>query len=154
MHVDATVSEPFSGLSGRLIDIMASVNAGGGFGSVDHLVQTARNRVAGADSASITSYRRGRFTTTVASDDLSRRGDSLQYELGSGPCVDAVVNGTVYGSGDVAVDDRGRQPRGGPLDEPRDRDGHRRPHDRREAHPRPGLRTAAGGQPGDQPAVA
>lgn len=106
MDVDAATPNRLSDLAERFVEIVASVNAGGEFSTVDHVVRTARHRVTGADSASITTYRRGRFTTTAASDDLSRRGDDLQYELGSGPCVDAVVDDAIYTPSDIAVDER------------------------------------------------
>ena len=106
MDVDAATPNRLSDLAERFVEIVASVNAGGEFSTVDHVVRTARNRVTGADSASITTYRRGRFTTTAASDDLSRRGDDLQYELGSGPCVDAVVDDVICTPNDIAVDER------------------------------------------------
>ncbi|WP_295697887.1 ANTAR domain-containing protein [Lapillicoccus sp.] len=106
MKVDAKTQQPLSDLAARFVDIVASVNAGGASSAVEQVVQQARSRVPGADSASITTYRRGQFTTTAASDDLSRHGDDLQYELGSGPCVDAVVDDAIYTPRDIAVDER------------------------------------------------
>ncbi len=72
----------------------------------DALTRVAVARIAGAQSASITTLRGGRFRTESASDDLSRRGDALQYELGSGPCLDAIVDGTLYHPIDLCHDQR------------------------------------------------
>lgn len=72
----------------------------------DALTRVAAARVAGARSASVTTLRHGRFRTESASDDLARRGDALQYELGSGPCIDAIVDGTVYHPIDMLDDQR------------------------------------------------
>ncbi len=72
----------------------------------DALARVAVARVAGTQSASVTTLRAGRFRTEAATDDLSRRGDALQYELRSGPCVDAIVDGTVYHPIDLRHDSR------------------------------------------------
>ncbi len=55
------------------------------------VVDVAVSTVAGADWASITQRRGRHLTTTAASDDRARRGDAMQYELGSGPCIDAAI---------------------------------------------------------------
>ncbi|GAB3690364.1 GAF and ANTAR domain-containing protein [Angustibacter aerolatus] len=70
------------------------------------VAQVAVLRVPAADRASITLGRDGRFWTVAATDDRAQQADEVQYELGSGPCVDAIVDDTVYDPGDVAEDDR------------------------------------------------
>jgi hypothetical protein len=70
------------------------------------LTRVAVARVAGAQAASVTTLRGGRFRTEAATDELARRGDALQYELGSGPCVDAIVDGTLYHPIDLRHDQR------------------------------------------------
>ncbi|HEY5335251.1 MAG TPA: ANTAR domain-containing protein, partial [Mycobacteriales bacterium] len=59
-----------------------------------------------AEHAGITLLNRGKFTTRAASSDLPPRVDAIQYELGSGPCVDAVLDDAVYRSGDLRTDTR------------------------------------------------
>lgn len=93
-------------LADRFDEIVALLDAGGSDPTLGQVVQAAMTRIRGADSASITVCRRGKFTTTAASDDLARRGDALQYALGSGPCVDAVVDDATYSPRDIAVDRR------------------------------------------------
>src|SRR5690348_9627101 len=63
-------------------------------------------RVPHAYAAIITPQRHGRFVTAAATNDVARRADSLQYEIGSGPCVDAIVDRTVYQPEDLADDPR------------------------------------------------
>jgi hypothetical protein len=63
-------------------------------------------RVPGADAASITTLRAGKFSTVGATDNRARRADALQYELGSGPCVDAILERTLYNPDDLRLDDR------------------------------------------------
>ncbi len=60
----------------------------------------------GADSASISELRDNRFLTLAATDQGARDGDALQYELGSGPCVDAIVEQTVFAPIDLLSDPR------------------------------------------------
>jgi hypothetical protein len=75
-------------------------------GALQRLVDTSAERVPGARWASASLLRSGRFTTGAASDAVATRADALQYEIGSGPCVDAVLDDSVYVTGDVASDRR------------------------------------------------
>ena len=70
------------------------------------LCEMAVQRVPGAQAASVTTLRRGKFTTVGATDERARRGDALQYQLGSGPCVDAVLDQALYHPGDLRCDQR------------------------------------------------
>ena len=56
--------------------------------------------------ASITTLRHNRFVTVAATDDRARRADAIQYELGSGPCLDAIVAETMYRPRDLRTDPR------------------------------------------------
>ena len=49
---------------------------------------------------------RGRFDTRGSTHELALRADSLQYRLGRGPCVEAVLEDTADRSADVAADTR------------------------------------------------
>src|SRR4051812_20206290 len=57
----------------------------------------------GADSASISELRHGKFLTLAASDQAARDGDAMQYELGSGPCVDAIIERTIFAPIDLTT---------------------------------------------------
>ena len=46
--------------------------------------------VDGCDHASLMLRRHGRSTTAASSDDVARRCDGLELELGEGPCIDAM----------------------------------------------------------------
>ncbi len=72
----------------------------------DSIVALAVTTVRGAEEAGITLRRRGRFDTPTATGELPRRVDAIQYELSSGPCVDAVVDNEVYITGDLSADAR------------------------------------------------
>jgi hypothetical protein len=62
--------------------------------------------VEGAQHAGITLLRRGQFETPAATGELPRRVDAIQYSLASGPCVDAVLDDTIYRTGDLGADPR------------------------------------------------
>jgi hypothetical protein len=66
----------------------------------------AVREVPGVEQASITDRRSGQFRTLGATGSVAEVGDSIQYELRTGPCVDAIVDDTVYCTGDLVTDDR------------------------------------------------
>lgn len=61
------------------------------------------------DAASITVRTGSEMESVACSDDLTRKADSLQYDLCEGPCLDAVWNDDVYVINDLRAD--GRWPR-------------------------------------------
>lgn len=76
------------------------------------IVQLAVAVVPGTEHASITDRRDGRFRTPAATGGLALAGDRIQYELESGPCVDAILSDGVLCTGDIASD--ARWPQAGP----------------------------------------
>lgn len=59
-----------------------------------------------AEHAAVSRGRNGRFETVAATSDIPPRVDQIQYDLGSGPCVDAVVADSVYLVADLVHADR------------------------------------------------
>jgi GAF domain-containing protein len=66
----------------------------------------AVRRVPGTGWASVTQGRHGRFRTVASTGELASQLDGVQYELGSGPCVDAIEQDTVFRIDDLGVDPR------------------------------------------------
>lgn len=64
------------------------------------------DRVPRAEWASVTEGRNGRFTTVAATDDRARLVDQIQYDVGTGPCVDAILQDTVFRTEDLRQDRR------------------------------------------------
>ena len=62
--------------------------------------------VKGAEHSAITRGRPGRFKTVAETSEVPLRVDSIQYDLGYGPCVDAIVDNTTYLCGDLANEQR------------------------------------------------
>lgn len=85
----------------------ADADAPDGNRVLDDLVHIAVELVDGADHAGVTVGRtRGRFETVAASSQLVHTVDQIQYDLSSGPCVDAVLQRTVFNAGDLRSDGR------------------------------------------------
>lgn len=80
--------------------------AADGPSALDELVLMTVERLPAARWASLTVLRGGRFRTEASTHEGAARADQLQYELGSGPCVDAVLDDSVYVTGDVGADER------------------------------------------------
>ena len=59
-----------------------------------------------AEAASISRGRHGSFVSVGATSPLAAAVDQIQYDLGSGPCVDAAVEESVFHAPDLRVDTR------------------------------------------------
>lgn len=75
----------------------------------DALVRVAVERVPGARWASISMLREGRFTTAASTAQQAVSADLMQYEMGSGPCVDAVLMESLFVTGQASTDHRWSQ---------------------------------------------
>jgi hypothetical protein len=73
---------------------------------LERLVQTAVDTVPGAEHAGISFGKDGHFATTAATAEIVAQVDAVQYRLGSGPCVDAIVDDTLFNVHDLRVDPR------------------------------------------------
>jgi hypothetical protein len=74
--------------------------------ALEELVRIAVARVPGARCASLTVCHGSRFTTEAATDEAARQADQLQYQLGSGPGVDAGADDSMFVTGDVGGEER------------------------------------------------
>lgn len=73
---------------------------------MESLVARAADVVDGTQWASVTLVRSGTPKTLTSSDPAAAQVDAIQYEIGSGPCLDAILDDHVYLTGDVANDER------------------------------------------------
>jgi hypothetical protein len=62
--------------------------------------------VSGAESAGITCVSKDGYESIAATSELAEHVDQIQFEVGSGPCVDAAVLETVFRSDDLRADPR------------------------------------------------
>jgi transcriptional regulator with GAF, ATPase, and Fis domain len=84
--VDPATNDAFRQMS-------ALIYAGADAGSIHQaLVDSALRLVEGCDRASLLVRTRDRFATAASTDDIARRIDQIELEVGEGPCVDAIVD--------------------------------------------------------------
>lgn len=96
-----------SGLVTLFGDLSKDLQSQPSLDSALELITTRGMRaVPGAEDAAVSKARNGRFETVGATSDLPLRVDRIQYELGSGPCVDAMLDDTVFRTGDLLNDER------------------------------------------------
>ena len=79
-------------------------------GDVEHtlqkIVDMAVETVDGCDYAGISLLKGTKGSTPVASDEVVRAVDAIQYETGEGPCLDAIRDHEVFETGDMAREHR------------------------------------------------
>lgn len=98
----SALAQLYGAIGERLLAAVAS-------GSTDALGAISRlavHVVPGVESASVTWGRPHRFSTVGPTDALALAGDEIQYELKSGPCVDAILQNSVFRVGDLRADRR------------------------------------------------
>jgi len=84
--LDPTINDVFRQMSGLIY-------AGADAGSIHQaLVDAAVRLIEGCDRASLLVRTRDRFVTAAATDDVARRIDQIELEVGEGPCVDAILD--------------------------------------------------------------
>ena len=90
----------FADLGSRISAVAKTVDA------MQAITTTAVSILDTADAASISRGRAGDFETVAETNDLPPKVDAIQYELGSGPCVDAALENCVFRTGDLERDPR------------------------------------------------
>ncbi|MEO7058237.1 MAG: GAF and ANTAR domain-containing protein [Lapillicoccus sp.] len=103
---DVPGSAPLSDISRRLTETINVLGGADTVPTLQDIVTVAQAQVGSADAVSLSRLQHGRFTTPASTDELAREGDALQYSLGSGPCVDAVVDNAIYQPQDLSQDPR------------------------------------------------
>ncbi|HST48125.1 ANTAR domain-containing protein [Jatrophihabitans sp.] len=68
--------------------------------------QRAVDLVPGAEHAAISRGRHGRFETVGSTSKVPLQVDQIQYDLHSGPCVDAAIKEEIYRTGSLVTDRR------------------------------------------------
>ena len=100
-HADqlGLIADAFTEIGGR-------VNASTIGSTFQAIVDVALHRVPGATAVSITTVNHVTFRTVAATSELARKADQIQYELGTGPCLDAILDRATYRPRDLMTDPR------------------------------------------------
>ena len=86
--------------------LLEQVTADGPLEVMHQLLDAIVDLVPGAHWASVTMVRKKALRTLCSSDPDAERADAIQYDLGTGPCVDAAIDDSIYVTGAVHEDDR------------------------------------------------
>jgi hypothetical protein len=73
---------------------------------LQRVVDGAAQHVAPRMSCTLTMLRQNSFVTVASSDEHATAADEVEYEVGSGPCVDAARDGVAHVIADLRTDDR------------------------------------------------
>jgi GAF domain-containing protein len=104
---DHTTPERLVALYGDMgRSLVRASRCGDAVAAVTAVTELAVASIPGVEQASISEGRAGRFRTLASTGDLALTGDKIQYQLGSGPCVDAMIDDAVYRIGDVTTEPR------------------------------------------------
>lgn len=101
-----TAVTDLAALAAAFTELRARAAVGAHDDALNGLVDVALARVPGTRWASITVQQADGFRTAVWTDERALAADRIQYELGSGPCVDASADDTVYHPDDLRTDPR------------------------------------------------
>jgi hypothetical protein len=70
-------------------------------GIYESVVRAAPHLVEGCDHASLMLCRDGRFSTVASSDEVAASVDAHERDIGQGPCLDAIIDESVYHDADL-----------------------------------------------------
>lgn len=95
----------------RLVDVFGELrpeiaNAGQPEVALKAITARSLSVVAGAQHAGITRAHEGGFESVAPTSDVVLRVDAIQYDLDSGPCVDAAVSASIFRADDLRTDPR------------------------------------------------
>lgn len=102
----ARLAEQLVGVAEAFAEIGQRVSAVANASIFEAIAEVAVERVPGAGAASITQAKGQQFVTVAATSELARSADEIQYELGTGPCIDAIVEQSIYRPRDLRSDRR------------------------------------------------
>lgn len=100
------LSEQLAGIADAFTEIGLRVSGASSASTLQAIVDVTVERVRGAHAASITHLADDAFVTVAATSAFALAADKVQYALGSGPCIDAILEETIYRPRDIRTDRR------------------------------------------------
>jgi GAF domain-containing protein len=93
-------------LSKRLARIARALDTGSGHETLQLIVDLAVATVPGCEHAGISFVHQRKISTPAASDAVALRVDAVQFEVGQGPCLDAIQEDQIFRTDDLATETR------------------------------------------------
>jgi transcriptional regulator with GAF, ATPase, and Fis domain len=93
-------------LARALADIAQALDTDSVHETLQRTVDLAVATIPGCEHAGVSVVHYGKISTPAASDSVALRVDAIQYEVGQGPCLDAIAHEGILQSDDLAVESR------------------------------------------------
>jgi hypothetical protein len=100
------LSEQLAVIADAFSEIGLCVSGSTSASTFQAIVDVTVERVPGTHAASITQLANGAFVTVAATSQFAVSADKIQYALGAGPCIDAILEETIYRPADIRTDRR------------------------------------------------
>jgi GAF domain-containing protein len=94
------------GLGQRLVSIARLLDTGSAHETLQLIVDLAVDSVPGCEHAGISFVHSRKISTPAASDAVALRVDAVQFEVGQGPCLDAIQEDRIFRSDDLSTETR------------------------------------------------
>jgi GAF domain-containing protein len=94
------------GLSRRLVSIARLLDTGSAHETLQMIVDLAVDAVPGCEHAGISFVHSRKISTPAASDAVALRVDAVQFEVGQGPCLDAIQEDRIFRTDDLSTETR------------------------------------------------
>ena len=93
-------------LNERLAAIARTLDTGSVHETLQLIVDLAVETIPGCDHAGVSIVHGRKIATPAASDAVALRLDAVQFEVGQGPCLDAMAENQIFMSSDLATEER------------------------------------------------
>ena len=90
----------------RLTEVAALLDAGSVHETLQRIVDLAVQTIPGCEHAGVSIVQRSKIATPAASDAVPLRVDAIQYEVGEGPCLNAIAESQTFTTDDLAEEVR------------------------------------------------
>jgi GAF domain-containing protein len=95
-----------SALMERLTHLASLLDAGSVHETLQRTVGLAVSTIPGCEHAGVSIVHNHKIATPAATDSIPLRVDAIQYEVGEGPCLNAIAKSQAFKTDDLAVEPR------------------------------------------------
>jgi transcriptional regulator with GAF, ATPase, and Fis domain len=101
-----SVQDPGALVLERLSEVASVLEAGSVHETLQRIVDLAVDIIPGCEHAGVSLVHHGKIATPAASDAVALRVDAIQYEVGEGPCLDAIAESQSSSTDDLCQEAR------------------------------------------------